>query len=305
MAQAARFESLDPLLPTNGRLPAGDLIAASLPDGRQVQGIVYRAVHELDSVESLWEPHVMWEFSPLIGDTGRDGMDAALAAFRSWLTAQVPHAELRSADTAALVWWPSRDVAVAPALRAHGLVPMTALGIREVRPYITTSPAGVTVRRATAADLEELVELELAELTYSVDVTGATPRDNAAALLAGPLKRALKFGGRILLAESSGVAVGLANYGWASPVPGSSIEGLLPDGRWGYVATLSVTPAARGTGVGRTLMSAAHRELLTAETRGTYVYYDIANPLSSVFWPRQGYRPLWMKWIARPVSTLR
>lgn len=304
-AQAARFEALDPWLPTDTLPPSGELITASLADGRPVEGIVYRAVHDLDSVAGLWEPRVVWELTPLIGDTGRAGMDAVLGAFRSWLTGEVPAGAQGASDTGARLWWPSRDIAVAPALHAHGMVPMTVLAVRNLDACTTPAAAEVTVRRATAADLEELVELELAELDYSAQVTGATHRDNAPALLTGPVERALRFGGRFLLAESRGVAVGMASCGWASPVSGSSIEGMLPEGRWGYVGTLSVAPAARGTGVGRALMAQAHQELLTEGVRGTYVYYDIANPLSSVFWPRQGYRPLWTKWMARPISSLR
>ena len=34
--------------------------------------------------------------------------------------------------------------------------------------------------------------------------------------------------------------------------------------------------------------------------RGTFLFYHPANPLSPVFWHRQGYRPLWTMWIRRP-----
>jgi hypothetical protein len=40
-------------------------------------------------------------------------------------------------------------------------------------------------------------------------------------------------------------------------------------------------------------------------TRGTYLYYNPPNPISSVFWPRQGYRPLWTLWEVRPATALR
>ncbi|MGH3516151.1 MAG: GNAT family N-acetyltransferase [Haloechinothrix sp.] len=303
--QADLFAALDPLLPPVSQLPAGEVIIASLRDGRQVHGSVYRAVHGPDSVESLWQPRVVWEFTPLLGDTGRAGMDAALAAFRSWIDREVPSSEVTDPDTAAQVRWPSRDVAVAPALRAHGFVPMTTFAVRERQSGTTAARTDVVVRRATTADLDDLVALELAELRYSVDVIGGTARENAEHLLFRPLQRALMFGGRVLVAELAGVAVGVASCGWSSPVPGSSIEGLLPDGRWGYVGTLSVTPAARGSGIGRALMAEAHRELTVDGVRGTYLYYDIANPLSSVFWPRQGYRPLWTKWTAKPAATFR
>lgn len=304
-AQSAHFAAVDTQLPPFTGLPPGELIKASLPDGRQVHGSVYRSVHGPDDVQSLWEPRTLWECTPLLGDTGRDGMRTVLAALGSWLRGEVPEAELNDPDTAVRVMWPSRDVDRAPALLAAGFVPLTVLAMRPASADDLHAREDLVVRRATTADLEELVTLGVHELRYSTSVNGSTLRDDAERLLEGPLRRALLFGGRVLLAEAGGVALGAASCGWASPSPGSSIERLLPDGRWGYVGTLSVAPTARGSGVGRALMSAAHRELCVSEVRGTYLYYDIGNPLSSVFWPRRGYRPLWTKWTARPAGAVR
>jgi len=52
-------------------------------------------------------------------------------------------------------------------------------------------------------------------------------------------------------------------------------------------------------------MALVHRELHRAGVTGTYLYYNPPNPLSSVFWPRQGYRPLWTIWETRPGWALR
>jgi predicted N-acetyltransferase YhbS len=76
-------------------------------------------------------------------------------------------------------------------------------------------------------------------------------------------------------------------------------------GRWGYVNCLSVLPGERGVGVGQELMAVAHRELGGAGTVGSFLYYHPSNPLSSVFWARQGYRPLWTTWEVRPAGALR
>jgi GNAT superfamily N-acetyltransferase len=112
--------------------------------------------------------------------------------------------------------------------------------------------------------------------------------------------RSLRFSGLVWLAEDDGVPVGLAACLLTAPAPGDGIHGRLLPGRWGYVDTLSVAPAARGGGVGRALMAVAHRELLRPEGNGTFLFYHPANPLSPVFWHRQGYRPLWTMWIRRP-----
>jgi hypothetical protein len=52
-------------------------------------------------------------------------------------------------------------------------------------------------------------------------------------------------------------------------------------------------------------MTHVHATFAAAGVRGSYLYYNPPNPLSSVFWPRQGYRPLWTVWEARPASALR
>lgn len=305
-AQSAHFATLDPALPSVAELPPGEIITASLPDGRQVQGSVYRSVHGPDDVQRLWEPSLLWEFTPLLGDTGTEGMRALLAALRSWLWREVPDSELVDPDTAVRVMWPSRDVDCTPALLRSGFVPLTVFAVRPPDP--DPAPArrnDLLVRRAKAADLRDLVALQMDELRYTTRVTGSALRENAERLLTGPLSRALQPGGQVLIAESAGVAVGMVSCGWAAPILGSSIERLLPGGRWGYVSTLSVSPAARGAGVGRALMAVAHRQLNTDDVRGCYLYYNIANPLSSVFWPRRGYRPLWTSWTARPAAELR
>ena len=64
-------------------------------------------------------------------------------------------------------------------------------------------------------------------------------------------------------------------------------------------------PGDRGSGFGRALMAHVHRELHRGGATRTYLYYNPTNPLSSVFWHRQGYRPLWTMWEVRPAAALR
>jgi GNAT superfamily N-acetyltransferase len=71
------------------------------------------------------------------------------------------------------------------------------------------------------------------------------------------------------------------------------------------VNCLSVLPGARGAGVGQRLMAFAHAEFRRLGVTRSYLYYNPPNPLSSVFWPRQGYRPLWTVWEVRPAGALR
>ena len=145
----------------------------------------------------------------------------------------------------------------------------------------------------------------LAEQSYSALVGGTVLRPNAAELKHTMLAGRLRRGEPIWVAERDGAVVGLAECGYSDAVPGSWTATRLLPGRWGYVNCTSVLPEARGQRVGRALMTHVHATFAAAGVRGSYLYYNPPNPLSSVFWPRQGYRPLWTVWEARPASALR
>lgn len=301
-AQAELFAGLDPLLPAPAE-PAGVELSASLPDGRRVGGSVYRAVYGPDDVLSLWRPRVVWEFAPIIGDTGVAGMDAALGALRGWLERAVPAAEA-SGDCELHVMWPSRDVAVYPSLLAHGLVPTTTLAVRPPGEHAPRR-ADVVVRRATMAELGDLAGIVAEEMRYSTQVLGATARPNPDELLTASLRRSVDFDGSTFVAETDGVAAGAAVCALVDPSRSPSMSRWLPGGLWGYIGQFAVRPELRGTGVGGALIAETLRQLEADAKHGTFLFYELANPLSSVFWPRRGYRPLWTRWMCRPASLLR
>ncbi|WP_116051638.1 GNAT family N-acetyltransferase [Amycolatopsis palatopharyngis] len=298
--QSEHFARIDPLLPPVTELPEGERLTAVLADGREVHGILYRAVYGSGSMESLWAAQENWELSPLIGNTGAEGMSALLGALRRRLDREQP-----MPDSACAVAWPSRDAEATKALLDHGLQPLNALAVRPNRPAPEVDVPGVLVRRARPVDEEEIIALRMAELRYSALVGPNVVRENAIDLITTEVRRGLVFGGRTWIAESGGAAVGLASCGWTTPAAGSSVAGRLAEGRWGYVGTLSVLAPARGGGVGRALMSVAHHELDLDDVEGTFLFYSPTNPLSPVFWHRQGYRPLWTMWEIRPASALR
>ena len=66
-----------------------------------------------------------------------------------------------------------------------------------------------------------------------------------------------------------------------------------------------VQPDDRGHGAGPALVGQLHREADAAGVAVTLLHHEQVNPLSGPFWSRQGYRPLWTSWEARPARTLR
>ncbi|MCP2261127.1 Acetyltransferase (GNAT) domain-containing protein [Streptoalloteichus tenebrarius] len=300
LAQAERFAGLDPLLPRVRAVPDGDVLTAALPDGGRVAGLLLRTENGPGTLPSLWSAREVHELVPLVGDTGSAGMEVLVRAWRH----RFERVGLPGPDSACVVVWPSRDAPVTRVLLDHGLVPLSVLAVR-TEPALTPQPGGgVRVRRASPADLDAVHELALAELRYSALVGGAVMRQDAAGLKRASLRARLLGGDPVWVAERDGVVVAMAECAWSEPDP-TSWAVRLPPGRWGYVNCVSVLPGARGGGIGRRLMSVVHAEFARAGAVGTYLYYNCANPLSSVFWPRQGYRPLWTVWEVRPAGGLR
>jgi GNAT superfamily N-acetyltransferase len=65
-----------------------------------------------------------------------------------------------------------------------------------------------------------------------------------------------------------------------------------------------VRPDARSAGVGTALAARLH-DAVDEEGIATLLHYKQLNPYAAPFWSRQGYRPLWTIWEARPARTLR
>jgi GNAT superfamily N-acetyltransferase len=197
---------------------------------------------------------------------------------------------------------------VSRVLLDHGFVPLTVLAMR--RPGRAGTPVpklapGVTVRRARLDDLAMATELALDELAYSANVGGTVLRADAAELKRIAIRYHLREQDPVWIIERDGIAVGIAECWVTDAAVGAAIRFPVPIGRWGYVNTVSVSSDARGGGLGQQLMAVAHHDLARHRTIGSYLYYNPPNPLSSVFWPRQGYRPMWTIWECRPANAMR
>ncbi|MFB9908634.1 GNAT family N-acetyltransferase [Allokutzneria oryzae] len=306
-AQRSRFAALDPALPAAAPLPSSshdtrvEALTAALPDGRRVTGGLVHASHPAGSAHRLWSAAEVWELLPLVGDTGGAGMDALLRVWAERMRAIGPP----TTDSACLVSWPSRDAEATRALLDHGFAPLTTLAVRRAAPQPVPRVEPLVVRRARTADMDAMLQLTLAELRYSALVGAASLRENAVPLKRDALRKRLLDGDPVWVAERDGMTLGLADCAWTPVTEGSWAGSRLRPGRWGYINCASVLPGARGNGIGRRLMDVVHAEFARAGAFGTYLYYNPPNPLSSVFWPRQGYRPLWTLWEARPATALR
>ncbi|HEY3466662.1 MAG TPA: GNAT family N-acetyltransferase [Amycolatopsis sp.] len=297
-AHRARFAEVDALLPPAAPPAEGERLDAATADGTRVTGVVQRHRFAPDDVPLLWSAADTWQLFPYFGDTGTEGVDLLLRALKGRLETE-PTGE----DSACVVFWPSRDAEAIRAFLDHGLVPLGALGIRTAPPP-AAGPAAA-VRRAGPADFAAALELATATFDYT-GLVAAPRRANTADLLAPSLRAALaEDEPPVWLAEENGEIRALAHCAWVDATPGSEAAELLPPGRWGYVNNVVTAPGERGGGFGRALMAHVHRELQRGGATGSYLYYNPTNPLSSVFWHRQGYRPLWTSWEVRPAAALR
>lgn len=300
-AQCARFRELDPELPDGYSLPAGDPLLARTADGDPVAGVIAQTSNPPGSMQRLWQAAEVYELFPLVGRHAGAGMDALLHAWRQWLDARDAPAH----DSSCVVVWPSRDVRATRAFLDHGFVPLSCLAVRSPsRSRLTELSGTVKLRRAGPADLDVVVELALAELEYAALVGASVYRPDAPRLKRTAVHVRLHSGDPVWLAERDGAPVAVAECAWVDTASSPGGHRLRP-GTWAYVNCVSVREQARGTGVGRQLMDLVHDEFARAGVLGSFLYYNPPNPLSSVFWPRQGYRPLWTMWEVRPATALR
>ncbi|AXB43653.1 GNAT family N-acetyltransferase [Amycolatopsis albispora] len=268
-------------------------------DGERVSAVLRRERLEPGAVDLLWSAAEVWRLFPATGTTGTAAMDALLRAWRAELDHESP-----GEDSACVVTWPSHDAEAIRAFLDHGLAPVTALATRTGPPEPGGHPE-VTVRQARPDDFPAVLDLVLEVFEYS-SLVALPRRGDAAELVAPRMRRKLEQDtGTVWVAEVGGVVAGLADCSWVDVTGDAGAAELLPPGSWGYLNNVGTAREVRGRGIGRTLAAAAHAYFHERGAAGTYLYYNPPNPLSSVFWHRRGYRPLWTIWEVRPASLLR
>ena len=326
-AVTRRWRAIDPLLPAPSA-PSGGCgaeLSVTGPDGQPTAiGFCEHWREGPGAMELTWGAASRFRLTAhTAGPDVAGALEELLSRWQAHLAA-VP--EAGADDTAATVMWPSRDIDGPLPLLRHGLAPRAVIAARPAGraagpaaaapegpsapgPAGPAGPAsllrpGVRIRRAGPADIDAVVGLGMATIRFDAHFgtvierpwSAEALRGNASALLAEP-------GAWTWLAEDDGHPVAMlyaeppAAASWIAPM--TSVSPVA------YLELMYVQPDDRGQGAGPALVGQLHQEADAAGAAVTLLHYEQVNPLSGPFWSRQGYRPLWTSWEARPARTLR
>jgi hypothetical protein len=317
---SARWRAADSLLPEPTALRPGDGCGAVFTlagaDGQpQAVGACEHWHGEAESLELTWGAARRFRLVVLAG--GEDvaaTLDALLGLWRVHL-AGVPGAD--EPDSAAIVTWPSRDVDGVRTLLRRGFAPRGVVAARPAgrrgsgsaashRPGRVREmpPVGFGLRRADLADLDTVIRLGLEVIRYDARFGGVIERASTAAALRDEVAPMLaETEPWTWLAERDGDAVGVLiaerpqAAEWIAPLAGPAPVA--------YNMLTFMSPADRGSGASAALVGRFHEAASGARVPVTLLHYEQTNPLSAPFWSRQGYRPLWTSWEARPACAVR
>ncbi len=311
----SRLQSIDSLLPAGIGEPVscGARFTALAADGTvAATATCEHWAGDPESLDIVWGAAAKFRLVPRVAvPEVRGPLDNLLTQWTGHL-ARVPGAGAE--DSAAVVNWPSRDVAGIRALlkhgfRAHGVVAAHQRRQPDAGPAAGTAAGsavpladGVLIRRAGPADIEDVARLGLEVVRYDSHFGGVVERPHALEALRRELPALLTGTPYTWLAEAGGRAVGLlaaerpAEAGWIAPLTRLSPVA--------YLMLMYVTPELRGTGISAEMVRLYHRDLAQAEIPVSLLHYEQANPLSAPFWSQQGYRPLWTSWERRPTRGL-
>jgi hypothetical protein len=267
-----------------------------------------------------------FELAPaVIGPDAATALDQLICLWRDHL-ADVPGSA--DDDTAAIITWPSRDVEPVATLQRHGLRPLAVVAIRQAaragggaaRGPGDVPARGVRIRRAGPGDAQTVALLGAEVIRFGAHFSGTPDRPGtvgalrreAERLLAPPADGGDGAAGHARpwtwLAERHGLAgrpgrpVGVIAA--QRPDHASRIAPMTRLAPVAYIVLGFVGPQ-RGAGVGAALAARLHDEADQAGVAATLLHYEQLNPYATAFWSRQGHRPLWTVWEARPARSLQ
>jgi GNAT superfamily N-acetyltransferase len=288
-AQHERWQELDPLLPAPAALVD--------PQLRTSYGVGTASFTELDptSTAATWTALRVHQLTAQVA-----GPDPA-AALADLLDAWVAGIEATPGDDDTALWvdWPSRDAAPLRALVRRGFHPAVVIAARRTGGASAVPGPGVTVRPLTERDVDAAVALDVELVRFDQQFGCVTERESTAEGLRRGLDDRLGRPDPLgWVAEQDGRVVGVCTV--VEPERAAWIGERCAAGPAGYLESMVVTRDARSAGIGAALAARADRALAAAGVRTTVLHHSPANPLSTPFWYRQGYRPLWTGWVRRP-----
>jgi len=309
-AVGRRWQGIDRLLPPRAELPEGCAapFAAAGANGRPAGLAACRHEHvPPGALNQTWGAAHRFSLIARLREADTSAaLDDLLGQWHDHL-AGLPGTG--ADDTAAMITWPARDVSGVTTLLRHGLQPITVIAVRHARPEpaapeATIGDDGLVIRAAGPADLDAVTELEMGVIRYDAFFGAAILRPATEELVRAETRAALAarpaWG---WLAERDGEPVGLVHV--QPPEQSRWITGMTRPGVTVYLQTMFVRPAERGGGVGAALVRHVHAALDARGVDTTLLHYAQVNPLSTPFWSRMGYRPLWTGWEVRPAASLR
>jgi GNAT superfamily N-acetyltransferase len=312
-AVAERWRRIDPLLP-DPVPPADGVCGIELivhaAKGRAA-AVGWCRHHQVapEAAELAWRAAAQfWLTAHVAGDPEEPGIGAALDELLDrWRAHLATEPSAAGADSQAAIRWPSRDVAGVRALLRHGLQPLTVIAARpagRVMPGAAAGAEGLRIRLAGPADVAAVTALSLEVIRFDGHFGSVLMRPHTERVERRAVEETLALPETwTWLAERDGQPVGLlvaqppGQAGWIAP----SVR----QRPVAYLATMSVRPEERGSGVGTALVARLHHDLDAARVPVTLLHHAQLNPLSVPFWSRMGYRPLWVTWEIRPARALR
>jgi len=310
---ATRWRRIDPLLPDPTRpvdASCGADLTVPAATG-QAAAVGWCRHHELasDAEELAWGAAAQfWLTAQVAGEPDDPGiglaLDELLVGWRAHLAAESATAV---ADSQATVRWPSRDIGGVRALLRHGLQPLTVIAARlagRAAPEAASQRGGLRIRPAGPDDVTVATALTLEVIRFDQHFGSVQMRPQAEQVERHAAEQTLALPEPwTWLAERDGRIVGLLVA--QPPDRAAWIAAATCRGPVAYLGTLSVLPGERGSGVGAALVAELHRKLDVAGVAVTLLHHGLLNPLSTPFWSRMGYRPLWTSWEIRPARALR
>jgi len=322
-----RWRAIDPLLPDafppDGSGPDGDCGARLLVGqggNLAALGTCQHTEPDPAGIDLSWNMARRFELTPrVVGPDAGAALGRLISRWRDHL-ASVPGSG--DDDTAAVITWPSRDIEGVAALQRHGLRPLAVVairpaagpGARQAGRVPGPDPAGETrIRRAGPADAETIAAFGAAIARFDAHFSDTPDRAGTAAALRQEAARLLAAGALAeggpgtrpwtWLAERSGKPVGV--IATQRPDHAAWIAPMTRLGPVAYTVLGYVSPQERSAGIGAELAACLHAEVDPAGVAATLLHYEQLNPYAAPFWSRQGYRPLWTIWEARPARSLR